>query len=51
MNEFKIGDTVTVVKTKWVGTIVFFDKKREKYLVRISGTQQMYYGADELKKI
>jgi transcription antitermination factor NusG len=52
MAEFKIGDTVHItgaVMTGNVGTVISIDEKREKYLVRISGVTQNYFGADELK--
>ena len=51
MNEFKVGDTVQVtgtIMTGSVGTVVHLDKRREKYLVRITDETQNYYRADEL---
>ena len=32
-----------------VGTVVFIDDEREKYLVRFGAVTQNYFGADELK--
>lgn len=50
MTAYKIGDQVLVIlgKLPVVGTIVFHDKKRDQYLVRI-GTVQDYYVATEMK--
>lgn len=52
MNEFKIGDVVQITGTIMpgsVGTVVSFDDKRDKYLVRITEAVQNYYTADELE--
>ena len=52
MDQFKVGDTVQMtgpVMTGNVGTVVHLDKKREKYLVRITDETQNYFTAAELK--
>lgn len=48
MSDFKVGDLVTIIATKVVGTVIFVDKEHEKYLVRLNGTQQLYYPANSL---
>lgn len=45
---FKIGDIVQVNNAKWIGTVVQFDDKQDKYLVRQSTIQQMYFSEDEI---
>lgn len=52
MERFKVGDTVQVTGTTMtgnVGTVVHLDKKRQKYLVRITDATQNYFTEDELK--
>lgn len=52
MEEFKIGETVRItgkVMNGLVGTVVHFDQKRDKILVRMGGETQNYYSADELE--
>ncbi len=51
MKAFQIGDIVSAIygKLPLVGTVVHFDEKTQKYLVRFSGVQQLYYAADELR--
>jgi hypothetical protein len=52
MSEFKIGDTVKItgaIMTGNVGSIVSFDEKQKKYLVRITHQTQNYYPAEELE--
>lgn len=50
MNKFKIGDIVFAIygKHPLVGTVVHFDEKEQKYLVRFSAVQQLYYAENEL---
>lgn len=55
MGNLKIGTTVTIIDEKdamkrQIGTIVYFDKKRSKILVRFGGQQQMYYSIDQLQE-
>ena len=52
MNEFRIGDTVQMtgpVMTGNVGTVVWIDEKRERYLVRVGAVTQNYFTADDLR--
>ncbi|QEV99789.1 hypothetical protein F6J84_06555 [Microbacterium caowuchunii] len=52
MDEFKVGNTVQVtgsVMTGNVGTVIWIDKKRERYLVLITPQTQNYFTASELK--
>ncbi|GAA1856071.1 hypothetical protein [Brevibacterium marinum] len=52
MDEFSIGDTVTItgsVMTGSVGTVVYLDETRGKYLVHVGGTAQNYYDPDEIE--
>ena len=52
MNDFKIGNTVQVtgpVMTGNVGTVIWIDEKRERYLVMITPQTQNYFSANELK--
>ncbi|MEW2462249.1 hypothetical protein [Microbacterium sp. K41] len=51
MNEFAIGDMVQITgspMTGTVGTVVSFDEKRQRYLVRIDAMTQNYFTADDL---
>ena len=51
MSAFAIGDTVQVTgstMTGNVGTVVSFDEKRSKYLVRVTDVTQNYFTAEEL---
>ena len=55
MGNLKIGSMVKIVDQKdamkdQVGAVVYFDKKREKILVRFGGAQQLYYALDQLKE-
>jgi len=55
MGNLKIGTMVTVVDEadvmkKQIGVVVYFDKKRDKILVRFGGQQQLYYALDQLKE-
>ena len=53
MNDFQIGDTVQIIDgaiKHSVGTVVYLDEPREKYLVRIGGSMQDYYSADQIEK-
>ena len=52
MNEFKIGDTVQAtgsVMTGNVGTVIWIDEKRERYLVMVTPQAQNYFSGDELR--
>ena len=52
MGKFKVGDTVQITGTTMtgnVGTVVHLDKKREKYLVRVTDETQNYFTEDELE--
>lgn len=51
MTEYKIGDLVygKLGTAELVGTVIYFDEKREKYLVRFGENQQIYYLKDELR--
>ena len=49
MSDFKVGDIVTIPATKVIGTVVYINEKRQKYLVRINGVQQLYYMEKELE--
>ncbi|MBM7710488.1 hypothetical protein [Enterococcus xiangfangensis] len=51
MEQFKLGESVTVTNGPFkdiYGVIVFYDKRQEKYLIRFSGQQQLYYSVDEI---
>ncbi|KIO95755.1 hypothetical protein [Levilactobacillus brevis] len=48
MQSFKVGDVVTILATKVIGTVIYFNEKDNKYLVRFNGTQQLYYADTEL---
>jgi len=48
MQSFKVGDVVTILATKIIGTVIYFNEKDNKYLVRFNGTQQLYYADTEL---
>ncbi|WP_166667212.1 hypothetical protein [Companilactobacillus nuruki] len=55
MGNLKIGTTVTISDESdafknQIGTVVYFDKKRDKILVRFGGTQQLYYDLEQLKQ-
>lgn len=55
MGNLKIGTMVTVVDEadvmkKQIGVVVYFDKKRDKILVRFGGQQRLYYALDQLKE-
>lgn len=53
MAAFEVGETVRITgktMTGNVGTVVHFDDKREKYLVRLDATAQNYFPADELER-
>lgn len=55
MNTFSIGDTVRVLSgqlgtmTGQVGTVVAYDPKQEKYLVRVGLMLQNFFAADEIE--
>lgn len=49
--KFKIGDGVSVTTGPFkgmYGTIVFFDEETSKYLIRFTGTQQIYFSEAEI---
>ncbi|GLY42862.1 hypothetical protein Amsp01_088850 [Amycolatopsis sp. NBRC 101858] len=53
MDAFEVGQTVRITgktMTGNVGTIVHFDDKRNKYLVRVDAVTQNYFPAHELEK-
>ncbi|WP_354670647.1 TetR family transcriptional regulator, partial [Amycolatopsis solani] len=53
MAAFEVGETVRITgktMTGNVGTVVHFDDKRDKYLVRIDATTQNYFPPGELEK-
>lgn len=55
MGNLKIGSVVQIVDQadamkNQVGSVVYFDKEREKILVRFGGVQQLYYELDQLKE-
>ena len=55
MGDLNIGSVVTVVDEndamkKQVGVVVFYDKNRNKILVRFGGTQQLYYTLEQLQE-
>ncbi|WP_316745218.1 hypothetical protein [Pedobacter antarcticus] len=50
--KFKVGDGVTVTKgpmKRIYGTVIFFDEKTGKYLIRFGSAQQLYYTEDQLE--
>jgi len=52
VNEFKVGDTVQATGSRMagnVGTVIWIDHKRARYLVLITPQTQNYFTADELK--
>lgn len=55
MGNLKIGSVVQIVDQEdamndQIGSVVYFDKEREKILVRFGGVQQLYYELDQLKE-
>lgn len=53
MDDFTIGDTVQIIDGAMkhsVGTVVYLDEPREKYLVRVGGSMQDYYAAEQIVK-
>ncbi|BDZ30558.1 hypothetical protein RA086_05260 [Lactiplantibacillus sp. WILCCON 0030] len=50
LTKYQIGDLVNakIGKATLVGVIVYKDTKHERYLVRVNGTQQLYYTETEL---
>ncbi|MDT2827719.1 hypothetical protein P7H59_04525 [Enterococcus viikkiensis] len=51
MEKFELGESVTVTTGPFkgiFGIIVFYDTKQEKYLVRFTGQQQLYFSPDEI---
>ncbi|MFG1646621.1 hypothetical protein ACGFMK_40640 [Amycolatopsis sp. NPDC049252] len=53
MAAFEVGDTVRITgktMTGNVGTVVHFDDKRDKYLVRVDAVTQNYFPAEELER-
>jgi len=52
MQTFKVGDVVQLPQKPWqgvTGVVVFYDTKRDQYLVRVGASQQVYFKADEIK--
>ncbi|WP_162894194.1 hypothetical protein [Companilactobacillus musae] len=55
MGNLKIGSIVSVIDQKdamhqQIGAVVYYDKKREKILVRFGGVQQLYYDLNQLQE-
>ena len=55
MGNLKIGSMVTIedetdAMKNQIGAVVYYDKKRDKILVRFGGQQQLYYTLDQLKE-
>lgn len=51
MDNFTIGDTVQITgstMTGSVGTVVYLDQERQKYLVRTTSAAQDYFTEDEI---
>ncbi|MFC6176186.1 hypothetical protein ACFQAV_05010 [Companilactobacillus huachuanensis] len=53
--NFKIGMMVTVIDEadamkNQIGVVVYFDKKRDRILIRFGGQQQLYYAPNQLKE-
>lgn len=51
MQSFKAGDMVKLPQKPWqgvMGVVIFYDVKRDRYLVRIGADQKIYFGADEI---
>lgn len=49
--KFKIGDGVSVTTGPlkgMYGTIIYYDEKPAKYLIRFTGTQQIYFSESEI---
>jgi transcription antitermination factor NusG len=49
--KFKIGDGVTVTTGALkdiYGTVVFYDEKTDQYLVRFTGSQQMFFSEADI---
>lgn len=55
MGDFKVGDTVQVqagdVMRGTVGTLVHWDEKKQKWLVRVADIQQNWVSPEHLKVI
>jgi len=52
MQTFKVGDIVQLPQKSWqgvTGVVVFYDTKRDQYLVRVGASQQVYFKAEEIK--
>ncbi|MDU0326476.1 hypothetical protein RWH43_06845 [Microbacterium sp. KSW2-21] len=52
MDVFAIGDTVEIsgpVMAGNIGTVVYLDEKRGKYLVRFGGVTQNYFSPADLR--
>ncbi|MCR2824957.1 hypothetical protein [Microbacterium sp. zg.Y909] len=53
MQDFTVGDTVQATGSRMtgnVGTVIWIDEERERYLVLISPQTQNYFTADELRR-
>ncbi|MBO0594894.1 hypothetical protein I2485_14365 [Nesterenkonia sp. E16_7] len=51
MSEFANGAAVSVIQGPMkglYGTVVFHDETEHKYLVRFTGSQQMFYDPDQI---
>lgn len=52
MNKFKTGETVKLPSEMYPnvpGTVISYNEKKEQYLVRFNGVQQLYFSEDQLK--
>lgn len=51
MKEFNIGDLVHLPEEQYsniAGTVIYFNKKTNQYLVRFNGSQQLYFSSEQL---
>lgn len=51
MSKFKVGDAVTVTDGSMkglYGTVIGFYAKQDAYLVRFTGSQQMFYNEERI---
>ncbi|MFK4898933.1 hypothetical protein [Lactococcus petauri] len=50
MNKLRIGDTVLLPESKYPGVVgIVIQITEDSCLVNFNGTQQLYFGVDELK--
>jgi|GEM_PF-2182981 len=51
MQTFQVGAVVQLPQKPWLGVtgvVVSYDAKRDRYLVRVGASQQVYFKADEI---